>query len=84
MISDAIIGNSSSGIIEIPSLNIPVVNIGMRQKGRVKSDCIIDVDFNKDEMLSPSDLAETIFHTIVSPNSSVVEDVVVRRTAGDF
>ena len=44
----------------------------------------IDVDINKDEMLSPSDLAETIFHTIVSPNSSVVEDVVVRRTAGDF
>lgn len=44
----------------------------------------INVDFPRDEMLSCSDLAETIFHTIVAPNSSVIEDVVVRRTAGDF
>lgn len=44
----------------------------------------IDVDFDREEMLSTSDLAETIYHTIVSPNSSVIEDVVVRRTAGDF
>ena len=44
----------------------------------------INVDFPRDEMLSPSDLAETIFHTITAPNSSVIEDVVVRRTAGDF
>ena len=44
----------------------------------------INVDFPRDEMLSSSDLAETIFHTITSPNSSVIEDVVVRRTAGDF
>lgn len=31
---DFIIGNSSSGIIEAPFLNIPVINIGERQKGR--------------------------------------------------
>ena len=29
-----VIGNSSSGIIEAPSLNVPVINIGDRQKGR--------------------------------------------------
>jgi len=37
------IGNSSSGIIEAPSLRIPVVNIGNRQKDRVKAYNIIDV-----------------------------------------
>jgi len=35
-------------------------------------------------MLSVEDLSETILHTIEAPNSSVIEDVVVRRTAGDF
>jgi len=44
----------------------------------------INVDFPRDEMLSSSDLAETIFHTIIAPNSLVIEDIVVRRTAGDF
>ena len=44
----------------------------------------INVEFPRDEMLSVEDLAETILHAIESPNSSVIEDVVVRRTAGDF
>jgi NAD(P)-dependent dehydrogenase (short-subunit alcohol dehydrogenase family) len=44
----------------------------------------INVEFPRDEMLSVEDLAETILHTIEAPNSSVIEDVVVRRTAGDF
>ena len=44
----------------------------------------INVDFPRDEMLSSSDLAETIFHTITTPNSLVIEDIVVRRTKGDF
>ena len=32
---DGIIGNSSSGIIEAPSLKVGTINIGIRQKGRV-------------------------------------------------
>ncbi len=39
---DAVIGNSSSGIIEAPSFSIPTVNIGLRQKGRLKGETIID------------------------------------------
>jgi GDP/UDP-N,N'-diacetylbacillosamine 2-epimerase (hydrolysing) len=42
-ISDAIIGNSSSGIIEMPAFKKPTINIGDRQKGRVKSNSIIEV-----------------------------------------
>ena len=44
----------------------------------------INVDFPRYEMLSIDDLSETILHVIEAPNSSVIEDVVVRRTAGDF
>ncbi|MDE6980115.1 MAG: UDP-N-acetylglucosamine 2-epimerase, partial [Lachnospiraceae bacterium] len=37
-----VVGNSSSGIIEVPSFKIPTVNIGNRQLGRVKADSVID------------------------------------------
>ena len=39
----AVVGNSSSGIIETPSFKKPTVNIGDRQKGRVRASNIIDV-----------------------------------------
>jgi GDP/UDP-N,N'-diacetylbacillosamine 2-epimerase (hydrolysing) len=39
---DMMIGNSSSGIIEMPYFNKPTVNIGNRQKGRVMANSIID------------------------------------------
>ncbi len=37
-----VIGNSSSGVIEVPSLRVAVLNIGIRQKGRLKSKAIIN------------------------------------------
>lgn len=40
--SAAVIGNSSSGIIEVPSLHIPTINIGDRQKGRLMVDSVIN------------------------------------------
>ena len=39
-----VIGNSSSGILEAPILKKPVVNIGSRQQGRIKSNNIINVN----------------------------------------
>jgi len=39
---DAVVGNSSSGIMEVPSFKIPTINIGDRQKGRIKAESIID------------------------------------------
>jgi len=47
-ISDAVIGNSSSGIIEIPSLGVPTIDIGDRQKGRlcgysvIHAECVVE------------------------------------------
>lgn len=50
-ISNALIGNSSSGIIEAPSFHLPVVNIGIRQEGRESSTNIINVQPRKKEIL---------------------------------
>lgn len=47
---DAVIGNSSSGLIEVPSFNIPTVNIGDRQKGRLRADSVIDVPWDSDSI----------------------------------
>lgn len=44
--SSALIGNSSSGILEAPSFNIPVINIGNRQRGRQQADNIINCGYD--------------------------------------
>ena len=38
----AVVGNSSSGIVEAPAMGVPTVNIGSRQRGRLKASSIID------------------------------------------
>ena len=45
--SKGVIGNSSSGILEIPYLKVPVVNIGRRQEGRIQPNGIINCLNNK-------------------------------------
>lgn len=45
-VCDAVIGNSSSGILEVPSLKIATVNIGDRQNGRVQAKSIINTDYS--------------------------------------
>lgn len=44
---DAVVGNSSSGLLEAPSFKIGTINIGNRQKGRVKAKSVIDCEPNK-------------------------------------
>lgn len=39
---DAVVGNSSSGLLEAPSFKIGTINIGDRQKGRIKANSVID------------------------------------------
>ena len=41
---DAVIGNSSSGLTEVPSFKKPTLNIGIRQKGRVQAKSIINIE----------------------------------------
>jgi len=44
---DIVVGNSSSGLIEVPSFQIPTINIGDRQQGRVKALSVIDCETNE-------------------------------------
>ena len=46
----AVIGNSSSGIIEIPSFGIPTLDIGDRQKGRIAADSVIHCGYSIEEI----------------------------------
>ena len=47
---DAVIGNSSSGIIETPSFKIATINIGDRQKGRIQAKSIINCNPTEKEI----------------------------------
>jgi len=49
---DAVVGNSSSGILEVPSFNKPTINIGDRQKGRLMSESVINCEPEKDAILN--------------------------------
>ncbi|HCX61782.1 MAG TPA: UDP-N-acetylglucosamine 2-epimerase (hydrolyzing), partial [Clostridiales bacterium] len=48
--SSMVIGNSSSGIVEVPTLKIPTINIGDRQKGRIQTHSIINCEPNTDSI----------------------------------
>ena len=49
---DGVVGNSSSGLAEAPSFKIGTINIGDRQKGRIKSSSIIDTQPNRQDILN--------------------------------
>lgn len=49
----AVIGNSSSGIYEVPSIGTPTVNIGDRQKGRIMAESIVSC-FSEKEKITAS------------------------------
>ncbi|MEH6591047.1 MAG: UDP-N-acetylglucosamine 2-epimerase [Halioglobus sp.] len=58
---DGVIGNSSSGLIEVPSFNKGTINIGSRQRGRIKASSVIDcaplrddISAAIDELFSPA------------------------------
>jgi UDP-hydrolysing UDP-N-acetyl-D-glucosamine 2-epimerase len=49
---DLMIGNSSSGLIETIPFKLPVVNIGNRQKGRIKPENVLDSGYDKESICS--------------------------------
>lgn len=69
---DAMLGNSSSGLLEAPVFRIGTVNIGDRQKGRIGADSVIDCEPTAEsissalEMLYSSAFQENL-RTVVSP-----------------
>lgn len=47
----AVVGNSSSGLVEVPSFGIPTLNIGDRQKGRLAADSVYNCAPDKESVL---------------------------------
>lgn len=60
MYSEGFIGNSSSGIIEVPSLGVPTINLGQRQLGRMKGHSIIDCNISYQEIIESIKKSQTI------------------------
>ncbi len=58
-LSDFMIGNSSSGIIEMPSFKKPTINLGKRQQGRLKPLSVLDCDHNLSEIISKIKIARS-------------------------
>jgi GDP/UDP-N,N'-diacetylbacillosamine 2-epimerase (hydrolysing) len=72
---DVVIGNSSSGLIEVPSFKKPTINIGDRQLGRVKAASVIDCEPSKSSILAALQKAyspefQAILATIKNPYSN--------------
>lgn len=57
--SAALVGNSSVGILEAPTLKIPVVNIGERQRGRQQASNIVNAEMNEQSI---SAALKTVLH----------------------
>lgn len=68
--ADGIIGNSSSGLIEVPTFKIPTINIGDRQKGRMKSVTVLDTPIEKEAILNTIAYAKTDEFKAVLKNST--------------
>ncbi len=49
---DCVVGNSSSGLLEVPSFNIATINIGDRQKGRIEAQSVISCPAQFDAIVS--------------------------------
>ena len=68
-IANVLVGNSSSGIIEAPSLLTPVVNIGDRQRGRLRIGMIDDV------ALDAKAITRALIKVIDSPRAPVLRPI---------
>ena len=55
--ASAVIGNSSSGIIEVPAFDTPTVNIGVRQKGRLAAKSVLNAESSKESIVDTIALA---------------------------
>lgn len=77
---DAVVGNSSSGLIEAPSFKIGTINIGDRQKGRIKAKSVIDSESNKTSILkSFSKLYSKEFQELLKESKNLYGDGIASK-----
>lgn len=71
--AEFVMGNSSSGLIEAPSMHLPTINIGDRQRGRIQAESIINCEPRKPEILKAIEKAlskefKDFCKTVKNPN----------------
>jgi UDP-N-acetylglucosamine 2-epimerase (non-hydrolysing) len=63
---DAVVGNSSSGLLEAPAVGVPTVDIGPRQKGRLRAPSVIHCGENVAEIRQALDTALSAGHRAIA------------------
>ena len=79
-----VIGNSSSGIIEAPSLEIPTINIGNRQTGRDKASSVFDIEADTNSILNTIDYIKTNVINYINPYEKKHTCKNIRNTLEQF
>jgi GDP/UDP-N,N'-diacetylbacillosamine 2-epimerase (hydrolysing) len=74
---NAVVGNSSSGLLEAPALGIPTINIGSRQAGRLRESTVVDV------VAGALDISMAL-DNVLHPESHITERIIRRRTKEKF
>lgn len=77
---DGVVGNSSSGIMEIPSFKIGTINIGDRQKGRIQANSIINCIPKKEDILNA---ISQLYSKEFQYNLKNVENIYKKENASD-
>lgn len=80
--ASVIVGNSSSGLLEAPIFGVPAVNIGMRQKGRVRAANVIDCNFSEDSIKKA--IAKSLNDKDFLGSIKEQTDLFGKGTASDF
>lgn len=88
-LADGVIGNSSSGLAEAPSFRIGTVNIGDRQKGRLRAQSVIDCPPERDairEAISTlySDAFQRALSSVTNPYGDGGASERIARTLSDY
>lgn len=65
-----VLGNSSSGLAEAPAFHIPTINIGDRQKGRLRAGSVIDCPTKKEEIVA------AVEHAVSAGFQATLKDMV--------
>jgi GDP/UDP-N,N'-diacetylbacillosamine 2-epimerase (hydrolysing) len=80
-----VIGNSSSGLTEVPSFKIPTINIGDRQRGRIKAKSVIECSPDKNNILKAVSLAlSDKFQQALVSIKNPYEGIDVSRTIAEY
>ncbi len=87
-VCDAIVGNSSSGIIETPSLKTATINIGHRQKGRIQANTVVNASVTVEnivkafETVKSQEFKENTRNSINPYGTGAVTDKIMKVLKG--